>query len=256
MNPFSVFSHHRFLGGLLLSILGVLLVFLGTDIFRQHSDKVQPPNSVSQKPEEKAESGETLGALPPPEDALARGFRSGGLGLSRGAWEFLHGRPDRIVDEIFLYQGMTYKVTYQHDIIWQLEKMWEQSGIGLAQVRARIRRYIPLDSHYVRTDTVSDDIIVDVYSSSMLVRRLAQAFQRGSSTAGRQEEEPESTCIAVHYLVKQFMMATLFQIGNPTQVSRLALPRESKVLVNESKKPHARRGTKGKKLKKESHRRH
>src|SRR5262249_13554389 len=150
---------------------------------------------------------------------LARGFRSGGLGLSRTAWELLHGKPDRVANEIFLYQGKTYKVTYQHDMVWQLERAWERPGITLDQVRARIRRYFPLDSHYIRTDTVSDETIIDIYHSDALARRLAQTPQREPSTAALREGEPVGTCVAVHYLTQQSVMATLFQIGNATQIS-------------------------------------
>jgi hypothetical protein len=176
--------------------------------------------------------------------ALSALVRSGGLGLSRTAWELLHGKPDRIVNEIFLYQGKTYKVTYQHDIVWQLEKAWERPGIALAQVRARIRRYVPLDSHYVRTDTVSDDTVVDIYQSNALAQRLAQAPPRDRGTADLREGEPVGTCVAVHYLTQQSVTATLFQIGNATQISRLTLPRENSVPAGKSKEHHTHGGAK------------
>ena len=154
------------------------------------------------------------------EETTAGKFRSGGLGLSRPAWEILHGQPEQPnTTEILyhLYQGKTYKVTYQQDRVWQIEKLWGTTSLTSKEARARIRRYLPLDSHLTETVTKSDDTIVDVYRSHMLAQLLfPQPVEPIATKIKRQQKElPTESCVVVHRLDKQKVTFTLLHIGAP-----------------------------------------
>lgn len=236
MNPFTTLSRRRLFGTLFLGLLILLLALFSVRRLHQHPGEVQPPNHVAQEPKEEAEvSKETADASPPQDDTLGQNFRSGGLGLSRTAWELLHSKPDRAANGVFLYGGKTYKVTYQQDIVWRIEKLWEQPGIAFTQARVRIRRYLPLDSRYVRDATTSDDAVVEIYHSNALAQRLSQVPMLGNSAAGSSESEPVGTCVVVYYVSEQRVTTTLFHIGSPEQIDRSKPSRESGVHLPESK---------------------
>jgi hypothetical protein len=125
-----------------LLIITGLLVLLGLTVVVWQltplpSLPLSPPPQ-KQPPEEALPSD----PLPQTEDITTRGFQSGGLGLSRSAWEVLRGKPQHIGDW-FLYQGQTYSVSYHQGIVWQLKCTWKRPGFDLVQARARARRYLP-----------------------------------------------------------------------------------------------------------------
>ena len=114
---------------------------------------------------------------PPPLASTTRATRPRsalcGLGLTRTSWEVLHGRPESSGPHAVVYQDNTYKVTYQQELVWQIEKSWGTIAPTPQQARARIRRYLPLDSHLTETLTKSDGLIVDIYRSYMLAQLLS-----------------------------------------------------------------------------------
>ena len=151
------------------------------------------------------------------EETTSGKFRSGGLGLSRTAWEVLHGTPETISPDTLVYQDNTYKVTYQQDLVWQIEKSWGTTSPVPQQVRARIRRYLPLDSHLAETMTKSDDTIVDVYRSHMLAQLLSpQPPEPPAKKSKRQPKDlPTESCVVVHRLNNQKVISSLLYIGAP-----------------------------------------
>ena len=96
-----------------LLIITGLLVLLGIAVVVRRLTPLPPQE---QRPEEALLSD----PIPPAEDVTTRGFQSGGLGLSRSAWEVLRGKPQR-VGEWFFYQRQTYAVSYQQEVVWQLK---------------------------------------------------------------------------------------------------------------------------------------
>ena len=194
----------------LLSITG-LLVLLGLAVVVWRltplpSLPLSPPPQ-KQPPEEALPSD----PLPQTEDITTRGFQSGGLGLSRSAWEVLRGKPQRD-GEWFLYQGKMYSVSYQQNIVWQLKCTWKRPGADLVQTRARARRYLPLDSRRQQTLTSTTETVVEQYFSQTLAQLLAQT----SKTAPQPQHslEQPGTYIVTHRLEKDRVIETLFQIGS------------------------------------------
>lgn len=152
------------------------------------------------------------------EEKMSEKFRSGGLGLSRTAWEVLHGKPEALGPSSIAYQDNAYKVVYQQDLVWQIEKSWGTTSPVPKQARARIRRYLPLDSHLTETLTKSDDTIVDVYRSHLLAQLLSpQPPEPPAKKKVRRKRKdlPTESCIVVHRLAKQKVTSTLLHIGSP-----------------------------------------
>ncbi len=149
--------------------------------------------------------------IPQAEDAIARGFQSGGLGLSRQAWEVLHGKQPKRVGEWFQYQGQTDTVAYRQEMVWQLKHTWKQPGLELAQARVRVRRYLPLDSQYQQTLTSTTDTVVDQYFSRGLEHLLGQTTKADPQPQPLPQQR--GTYTVTHTLEKDRVLVTLFQIG-------------------------------------------
>jgi hypothetical protein len=151
------------------------------------------------------------------EETTSGKFRSGGLGLSRTAWEVLHGTAESTNPDTLIYQDNSYKVTYQQNLVWQIEKSWGKSSPAAQQARTRIRRYLPLDSHLTETIEKSADTIVDVYRSHMLAQLLSP--QPPSPPAKKRKRRlkdlPTERCVVVHQLNKQKVTSSLLHIGAP-----------------------------------------
>jgi len=158
----------------------------------------------------------TVAALAIEETTVGK-FRSGGLGLSQSAWEVLHGQPEQPTSTDVLYQGKTYKVTYQQERVWQIEKSWGMTTPTMKEARTRIRRYLPLDSSFAETVMESDGTIIDVYHSRMLAQLLSPQPTEPTATKAkrRQKDLPAETCVVVHWLNKQKVSSTLLHIGAP-----------------------------------------
>ena len=197
----------------LFIIIG-LLVLLGLTVrVRRLTTQPAPPRPAppQEQPSEKALFSDPI---PPAEDVTTRGFQSGGLGLSRTAWEVLHGKQSKRVGEWFLYQGQTYAVAYQQDIVWQLKCTWKQPGLELDQVRARARRYLPLDSQRRQTLTSTAATVVDQYFSQTLAHRLAQTANTDPQLQPSLGQQGIYT--VTHTLEKERVIETLVQIGSNT----------------------------------------
>jgi hypothetical protein len=223
--PDSALPSHRRVRVFLLGLIFLLLLASGVGVV-QHSSFFSlfgsslPPQRHTQP----AEDGESAGpdflnvATLTVEETTTGKFRSGGLGLARSAWEVLRGQPERPGVIEALYQGKTYKVTYQRGRVWQIEKSWGTPPLTTKEARTRARRYLPLDSHLAETIAKSDDIVVDVYRSHMLAQLLSPQPPEPPTkkkSKRRPKDLPTEACVVVHRLHKQRVTSTLLHIGAP-----------------------------------------
>ena len=214
--------HHRrritFLG-----LLFLLLLAVGISIIRHPTFLslfgISPPQEqkLNAREEDDTDAEIMTVATPSSEETTTSKFRSGGLGLTRTSWEVLHGRPESSDPHAVVYQDNTYKVTYQRELVWQIEKSWGTTAPTPQQARARIRRYLPLDSHLTETLTKSDGLIVDIYHSHMLAQLLSPqpAEPPQKKAKRRQKDLPTESCVVVHQLSKQKVTSTLLHVGAP-----------------------------------------
>ena len=97
-----------------------------------------------------------VAALAPSVIGLARaagqvdGVRSGGIGLPRAAWDETHG-PGEVGQSLVTYEGGTYTVGFQGDIVAFVEVGWEAPGVAAAEAEAAVRDLIPSDARLVDT---------------------------------------------------------------------------------------------------------
>jgi hypothetical protein len=165
-----------------------------------------PPVPSSEQPSEEPLFSDPI---PPAEDVTTRGFQSGGLGLSRAAWEMLRGKPQQD-GEWFLYRGKTFAVAYQQDQVWRLKCAWKRPGLALDQVRAKTRRYLPLDSRRQHTLSATADTVIEQYFSPTLAQRLTQTAASGPRPTLAQP----GVYTVTHTLEKALVIETLVQVGN------------------------------------------
>ena len=173
-----------------------------------------PPPPPAPSSEQPLEEPLFLDPIPPAEDVTTRGFQSGGLGLSRTAWEMLRGKPQQD-GEWFLYRGKTFAVSYQQDQVWRLKCVWKQPGLALDQVRAKTRRYLPLDSRLQHTLSATTETVVEQYFSQTLAQLLARTAKTGPQPQPALEQQGMYT--VTHTLEKERVIATLVQIGKPAE---------------------------------------
>lgn len=200
-----------------LFIITGLFMLLGVAVMVHRFSPVPPPPPLPPpmpSPEQPPGDPLFLDPIPPAEDMTTRGFQSGGLGLSRAAWEVLRGKPQQ-KDTWFLYQGKTFAVFYQQDMVWRLKCTWKQPGLELDKVRAKVRRYLPLDSQRQHTVTTTAETVVEQYFSQTLARLLAQTAKTGPQPQPALEQQGIYT--VTHTLGKKRVIATLVQIGKPAE---------------------------------------
>jgi hypothetical protein len=195
----------------LLIIIG-LLAFLGIAVVMHRLTPVPPPPPTVPSQEQLPEEPLFRDPIPPAEDVTTRGFQSGGLGLSRSAWEVLRGKQPKRDGEWFLYQGQTFAVSYQQDIVWQLKCTWKRPGFDLAQARSRARRYLPLDSQRQHTLAATADTVVEQYFSQTLAQLLVQTAPPGPQPQPSLAQQ--GTYTVTHTLTKERVIETLVRMGS------------------------------------------
>ena len=183
----------------LLIIIG-LLVLLGLAVAVRRLTPL-PPQPPPVPPEQRPEEALFSDPIPPAEDVTTRGFQSGGLGLSRSAWEVLHGKQSKRVGEWFLYQEQMYSVFYQQHLVWQLKCTWKRPRFDLVQARDRSRRYLPLDSRHQKTLTSTAEMVVEQYFSQTLAQLLAQTSK--TDLHPQPALEQQGTYTVTHTLEKE-----------------------------------------------------
>jgi hypothetical protein len=102
-------------------------------------------------------------------------FASGGLGLSREAWEQSHGAPTNV--SLFLdYDDGRVIVGLSDNNIWHIERVWPASDAAtLEAARDEARNYLPADATLSQSVDKGEGSVVDVYSSPSLTSRFAPA---------------------------------------------------------------------------------
>jgi hypothetical protein len=191
---------------LIIGLLTLLGIAVGVRRLTPLPSQLLPIPPQEQQPEEALLSD----PIPQVEDVTTRGFQSGGLGLSRSAWQVLRGKQSKRVGEWFLYQGQTYTVSYQQDIVWQLKCTWKRPGFDLVQARAR--RYLPLDSRRQKTLTSTTETVVEQYFSQTLAQLLAQISK--TDPQPQHSLEQQGTYTVTHTLEKDRVLETRFQMGS------------------------------------------
>jgi len=106
-------------------------------------------------------------------------YQSGGLGLSRQAWEQTHGQPSRV--SIFLeYDGGQLIVGLSNNNIWHLERIWApRDAVELDVARDEARTYLPADATLNQTIDKGDGRLVDIYTSPSLTSQFGPTAWNG-----------------------------------------------------------------------------
>jgi hypothetical protein len=118
---------------------------------------------------------------------------SGGLGLTRAAWEAQHGSAEGHAIFGQFYEQQTFDVLFatpqdyapSGERLWYLGHYYRSGSVPFPAARMESRRLIPQDSvlidHYEDIDPTGDPtFIVDVYRS----KALAPLFQTNARTTG------------------------------------------------------------------------
>jgi hypothetical protein len=115
-------------------------------------------------------------ALPTP--APSAEIDSGGIGLSRSAWEREHGKGTR-AGAVELYENGTYAVAITDGFVTFVERGWEdQGGIAVTDASDAVRALLPADAKLVSTYYLPSTpggpigLAVERYESASLAARL------------------------------------------------------------------------------------
>ena len=75
---------------------------------------------------------------------------SGGIGLSRAAWESIHG-PGNPGQSLVTYDNGTYAVGFQDDTVTFIEVAWPPPGLEITDAESAVRRLLPADARLDET---------------------------------------------------------------------------------------------------------
>ena len=118
------------------------------------------------------EAAETYAATPRPKPTVTnKDITSGGIGLSRAAWEAVHGPPGTDPLGYIPYETGKYRLIYGNGNVWMIDVRCEPSSpVSLDAARAESKRLIPADAVFVRTYVTSNSLrlLVDLYKSESL----------------------------------------------------------------------------------------
>lgn len=109
---------------------------------------------------------------------LAAEVVSGGLGLSRNAWETKHGKADSQCPgglPYTCYERGKHWVSYMSNYIWLMEVYVvplpytsKTRGIGIEESRSLSKQYVPADGRLVKTYRNESGSTIDLYMSESL----------------------------------------------------------------------------------------
>jgi hypothetical protein len=115
-------------------------------------------------------------------------FRSGGLGLTREAWEARYGAPLETVLGVTIYAG-GLSVVYRNDKVWSITQGWETERT-FDEARAMAKTLLPADSTLVEMYTTSIGQRVD--------RSQSETLQYHFSDVGFGNEPGEHIVVYLH----------------------------------------------------------
>jgi hypothetical protein len=179
----------------------------------------QPASPSPQQPTLSPTSEPTIEpttVTPTTEPVVDDNYQSGGLGLSRQAWEDRHGAPGQKIGGFISYEGTTYAVAYQMDNVWHLEKSWGSTGVSLDEARAESKTLIPSDSQLQQTYTSANDQLVDLYTSEALKSRFPESQQLGSMTLSMWPGGEPGDFIVIYRRTGDRVTSIVLGIGNNT----------------------------------------
>ena len=78
------------------------------------------------------------------------GVESGGIGLTRAAWEDRHG-PGEAGQNYVTYEGGAYYVQFRGDVVSFLEFGWDDPGVAFDAAEAAVLAFLPTDARLVET---------------------------------------------------------------------------------------------------------
>ena len=125
-------------------------------------------------------------ALPTPRvtDTLRPAPRVSGIGLARARWEAAHGAAGNEVGGLSYYEGGRYLVGYTGGKVVSITREWGvQQGVRIQTARARARALLPEDAVIARTETLGENLTVELYTSRSLRRVFPPTS--GDSWTGR-----------------------------------------------------------------------
>jgi hypothetical protein len=143
--------------------------------------------------------------------AAAMPYVSGGLGLSYGEWERLHGTatPDR-------------RSRYSEDRAWAVElrdanvariwRYWKQAPLSLDQARRLSKTLIPADSEVFRMYQPSANRFADLYSSQSLVARY-QVVKAGRAKVTAWGDYPAGSFAVLYEMEGDSVKSMLIGLG-------------------------------------------
>lgn len=146
-------------------------------------------------------------ATPEPTEPVIEpdSFASGGLGLSKAAWEQTHKLSEK--GYIDIYDNGKYLVTFVDDKVQYLEvELSDGSKLSPEDARAMTKPLLPQDSQFVETYTHLDTLLVDIYTSKSLKERFEPDWWFGS--------EP-GTFITIYGLFSSGSKVTISTGNNP-----------------------------------------
>ncbi|MCG8348195.1 MAG: hypothetical protein MI924_10505 [Chloroflexales bacterium] len=115
-------------------------------------------------------------------------FQSGGLGLTREAWEARYGAPLETMLGVTIYTG-GLSVIYRNDKIWSITQVWETERT-FDEARAMAKALLPADSTLVEMYTTSIGQRVD--------RSQSETLQYDFSGFGLGNEPGEHIVVYLH----------------------------------------------------------
>jgi hypothetical protein len=134
--------------------------------------------AVAPAPARPVDPAQSAAAARPADPA---GYRSGGLGLARPAWESLHG-PGR--DDVFggvAYEGQTFWLIFVDDNVQRVERTWgDANAVSMDEARAEARRFGPADARLVRPTTSQGGTPGELLTSDSLKTRFGPEVWPGS----------------------------------------------------------------------------
>lgn len=167
---------------IVLALLGIIVVGNLRLLPFASGRGILPPSGASM-PATAAPRPVQVAATPTPVLAppiATPGFISGGLGLSRSAWEAAHGRPGREDAGFVSYEGGKFVVSFRDGRVWRIERVWgDRAPVSADAAQAEGRSLIPSDAALSQRYTASGGRTVDLYRSASLPAQMPTATWTG-----------------------------------------------------------------------------
>ena len=141
----------------------------------------------------------TVAALSSEETDIGK-FRSGGLGLRGRVGKYCTDRPESAGPYTVVYQEKTYKVTYQQDLVWQIEKSW---GTTSPTSKKHAHAFVAISHSIVTCPRPSQNpmtpLLISIAATcSHSCSRHNQQHRPKKKAKRRRKDLPTEDCVVVH----------------------------------------------------------